>query len=287
MHESQLGGEALVGQVGEERLELTGGEHALVDDRAGRQGREVDLGLVLGALAQAEGHAVELDAAKPLLGGDEQLTEDRHALAGGLADEVGGHGHVTPGDDAKALVHRDVGDPLLGQGALVVVLGQVGHADGVGARLGEVGIQDGAEEVVGDLGEDAGAVTHQRVGAGGAAVVEVAQRVEGVRDDVVAGTAPHRRHEGHTAGIVLVLAAVQARVGGLGGEAGDGHVASPSSSVVGPRGAGHGKVSADGSGHVAEDYRPAARSRDLRFAIPHSGIRVRSAGQRCARRGDR
>ena len=88
---------------------------------------------------------------------------------------------------------------------------------------------DGAEEGVGDLGEDAGTVTDERVGAGGAAVVEVAQRVEGVDDDVVAGGPPHRRHQGHAAGVVLVLAAVQARVGGLGGEAGDGHVASPSS----------------------------------------------------------
>ena len=63
VHQGQLGGEPLVGQVGEERLELPGGEHALVDDRAGRQRREVDLGLVLGALAQAEGDPVELDAA--------------------------------------------------------------------------------------------------------------------------------------------------------------------------------------------------------------------------------
>ena len=113
--------------------------------------------------------------------------------------------------------------------ALVGVVGQVGHADGVRTRRRQVGIQHGAEEGVRDLGEDAGAVTDQRVGAGGAAVVEVAQGVEGVDDDVVAGGAPHRRHHGHTAGVVLVLAAVQAGVGGLGGEAGDGHVASPSS----------------------------------------------------------
>jgi hypothetical protein len=36
---------------------------------------------------------------------------------------------------------------------------------------------DLAQEAVGDLGEDAGAVADQRVGAGGAAVVEVGQRV--------------------------------------------------------------------------------------------------------------
>ena len=138
-----------------------------------------------------------------------------------------------------------------------VVVGQVGHAHGVGTRRRQVGIQHGPEEGVGHLGEDAGAVTDQRVGAGGAAVVEVAQGVEGVDDDVVAGGAPHRRHHGHTAGVVLVLAAVQAGVGGLGGEAGDGHVASPSSGSSAAEGPGTARSGADGSGHVPEGYPPA------------------------------
>ena len=34
VHERELGGEALVGQVGVERLELQGGDHALVDEGA-------------------------------------------------------------------------------------------------------------------------------------------------------------------------------------------------------------------------------------------------------------
>ena len=45
---------ALVDQVGEEVVELVGGQHALVGEGARRQRREVDVGLVLGALAQAE-----------------------------------------------------------------------------------------------------------------------------------------------------------------------------------------------------------------------------------------
>ena len=229
VHQRQLGGEPLVGQVGEERLELAGREHALVDHGAGRQRREVDLGLVLGTLAQAEGDPVELEAGQAALGGDEQLAEVGHALAGGPSDEVGGDGHVAPRDDPQALAGGDVLDPLLGGRPLGGAVGQVGHAHGVGPGRREVGVEDGPEERVRDLGEDARAVTDQRVGAGGAAVVEVAQGVEGVDDDVVPRSASHRRHQGHTAGVVLVLAAVQAGVGGLGGEAGDGHVASPSS----------------------------------------------------------
>ena len=57
-------------------------EHALVDQGAGRQRREVDAGLVLGALAQAEGEAVEVDAAARLAGGgDEDQLEGRHRAA--------------------------------------------------------------------------------------------------------------------------------------------------------------------------------------------------------------
>ena len=42
MHERQGAGEPLVGEVGEERLELAGREHPLVEQRARRQRREVD-----------------------------------------------------------------------------------------------------------------------------------------------------------------------------------------------------------------------------------------------------
>ena len=65
VHQRERAGEARVGQVGEERRELTGGEHALVDDGARRQAREVDAGLALAALAQRERQPVELDAAEP------------------------------------------------------------------------------------------------------------------------------------------------------------------------------------------------------------------------------
>ena len=54
-------------------------------------------------------------------------------------------------------------------------------AVGPGRRQGEV--DDGPEEAVGDLEEDAGAVAGVDLGARRAAVVEVAERVEGVGDD--------------------------------------------------------------------------------------------------------
>ena len=69
---------------------------------------------------------------------------------------------------------------------------------------GQVEVDDLAEERVGDLHQDAGAVTGVRLGARGAAVLEVAQRGQRLRHDVVAGHAGQGRHEGDATGVVLV-----------------------------------------------------------------------------------
>ncbi len=224
VHQRQLGGEAAVRQVGEERLELAGGQHALVDQGPRRQRREVDLGLALGALAQAVGQAVEADTDEPTgRGGDEQLPEGRHAVARDLAHDLGVGGHVAPAEDAQVLLRGNGLDRGGGLGAPGLVGRQEGDAHGIRAGDGEVEVDDVAEEGVRDLRQDAGPVTDERVGAGGTAVLEVAQGGQGVVDDVVSSAAAHRGHHGHAAGVVLELAAVQPRVGGLGGEARRGH----------------------------------------------------------------
>ena len=57
--------------------------------------------------------------------------------------------------------------------------------------------------------QDARAVAGVRLGAGGAAVVEVAQGGERLLDDVVAGHAGQGRHEGDATGVVLVAGVVE------------------------------------------------------------------------------
>ena len=74
---------------------------------------------------------------------------------------------------------------------------------------GQLEVDDGAQERVGDLEQDAGAVAGVDLGAGGAAVVEVAQRGERLGHDVVAGLAGQGRHEGDAAGVVLVAGVVE------------------------------------------------------------------------------
>ena len=88
--------------------------------------------------------------------------------------------------------------------------------DGVGPARRQLEVDDLAQERVRDLDQDAGAVAGVGLGAGGAAVVEVAQGGEGLVDDVVARRATQGGHEGDAAGVVLVLRPVEALVCRLG-----------------------------------------------------------------------
>ncbi len=220
VHQGQRRGEPLVRQVGVELLELRGGEHALVDEGARGQRRQVDVRLVLGALAQAERQPVELEALSATGDvGDEQLGEVGHAVAGDLADAAGLDRHLAPAEDLEVLLRGDVLDRADGLGPLGLVLGQEGRAHGIRAGGGEREVRDAAEELVGHLGEDAGAVAHERVGAGGAAVLQVGEGQQGLVDDVVTGGAAQGGHHGDPAGVVLVVRAVETLVRGLGAEA--------------------------------------------------------------------
>ena len=144
-------------------------------------------------------------------GGHEQLAEDRHAVAGDLRRR----GRRRPGRRASRGPCRpsSAASPR-SRASAAARSAVVGRQEGDARRRtrpasGSVEVDDLAQERVGDLGEDARAVTDERVGAGGAAVVEVAQGGQGVVDDVVPGAAAHRGDEGDAAGVVLVLAAVE------------------------------------------------------------------------------
>ncbi len=166
VHEGELAGEARVGQVREERLELAGRQHALVDDGARAERGEVDADLVLGALAQAEREPVEPQGHLPAdRAADEQLLEERHALAGDGADEVALDGHLTPAEDLEVLGDRELLDAGLGRGPLDGVRRQEGDARGIRPVVRQREGDRRAEERVGDLGQDARAVTDERVGA--------------------------------------------------------------------------------------------------------------------------
>ena len=132
---------------------------------------------------------------------------------------VGVDGQVAPDEDLEALLGGDRLDRAHGLALGLVVVGQERDADGVrparrqvDALLGE----HGAEELVRDLGEDAGAVAGVRLGAGGAAVLEVLERGDGLLDDLVGLLPRHLRDEGDAAGVLLELGVVEPLGGGDG-----------------------------------------------------------------------
>ncbi len=209
VHQRQGALGAPVGQVGEHLGELRGGQHALVDRGAGAQGREVDVGLVAGALAQGVHPAVEVEPRR-LPAGHEQLLHDGHRRDGHGAEGGGRRRHVAPPEDPQALLDRDVLDGALGGGALDPVGGEERHADGVVAGGGKVEGHRLPEQAVGDLQEHARPVAGRLIGAGGAPVVEVLQRGDALGDDLVARLAAEAGDERDATGIVLELVEVEA-----------------------------------------------------------------------------
>ena len=216
VHERELRGEALVGEVGVERLELQRRDHALVDHRAARQRREVELEFALGALAQAEGQAVEGDALDEGTGRGgrrrlhEQLLHHGHRSAGEGAELVGAHRHLAPAEHLETLCGGEVREAALDRAARGGVDREECVADGVRTDRGQRERGDRAKEAVGNLRDDACAVTRARVGTDRTPVLEVPQRVECCGDDVVPGRAAKGRDHGQAAGVLLGAGVVQA-----------------------------------------------------------------------------
>ncbi|OUD83131.1 hypothetical protein CMMCAS02_09425 [Clavibacter michiganensis subsp. michiganensis] len=221
VHDGELGCEALVGEVGVERLQLERGDHALVDEGARGQRDEVGAELPLRALAQAEGEAVEGEPRRSVLrprgvGGQEQVAERGHGLARQVAEVRRVDRDLAPAEDAQSLVAGDALDAGLQLLALGVVGGQEGHADRVLPHGREVEADDAAEERVRDLRHDPGAVAGARVGSDRAAVLQVPERVQRVDDDVVTGGAAQGGHHGQAARVLLERRVVEALLRGEG-----------------------------------------------------------------------
>ena len=123
---------------GKKLVQLAGGEHALVDEGAGGQRREVDVGLALGALAQAERQPLEGHAGRSgrPRRGDEELAEGRHHASGRWRRAARGRSARRASRGRSAPPRRrsaSIWPPGLARPGLGVA-GQEGDADGVGAR---------------------------------------------------------------------------------------------------------------------------------------------------------
>src|SRR5262249_35287767 len=83
------------------------------------------------------------------------------------------------------------------------VLREEAHGDAVVAGRRQLGGHRGAEELVRQLEQDAGAVAGAGIASGGAAVGQVGEDLQRLRDRLVAGDAVEPGDASRTAGVVL------------------------------------------------------------------------------------
>ncbi len=224
VHEGDGAGEPGVVQVGEVRRELVGGEHALVDDGAHRQGGEVHPGLPAGPLAHAERPALQVQQVEGLVAdavtgavagtdgpgqAEEDLPHPRLDIRGGPADHVADHRHLTPAQDPQALRADDPADRADRVVPVACDLRQKRGTHRVPAGWRQREIDDVTQEGVGDLQQDARTVPGVRVAPGSTTMIKVTQHGEALFDQFVTTPPTNIDDEPDPAGIVLERGVVQ------------------------------------------------------------------------------
>ncbi|MBS1216013.1 MAG: hypothetical protein H6R20_987 [Proteobacteria bacterium] len=223
MHEREGRDDARVVQVLVVRSDLLREQHALVDDRARRHRRHVELLAVLEVqrldrMAGALANDVEL-ALQRVGDGDARAATDEHLpdhgleLLRGLGQVGVVDGHVTPAEQHLALVLDRPFDLVLAREPARGLLRQEDHPDTVLARgrEGHALLRHLlAEELVRHLDEDAGPVAQLRVETDRTPVNEVLEDLKTLVDDRMAFLPLDVRDEADAARVVLVLGVVEA-----------------------------------------------------------------------------
>jgi len=244
MHEGERGDEALVAQVAEVLADLIGQQHTLVDDGARRQRRHVEhldvgqlerLHAVAGFLADDIKLALQgvgvLDA---FAATDENLADHRFDILGGLGQAPAIHRNVAPAEQRLALVADRALDRRLASAAALHVARQEDHADAILADRRQIDTLTRhllAQEGIGNLDQDAGTVAEQRIVAGGAAMLEILEDLQPLRNDRMALLILDVGDEADAAGVMLVGGVVETLAAGLF------HLAVPGSTAVKKTGA--------------------------------------------------
>ncbi len=216
VHERHRRHEPRVGQVLVVGAHLERQEHPLVDERAARQAHRV-VADVLALVGEVERVRDDLaDDVEPAL----ELLLILHRLR--PADEdlpVHGlgrlhhfrqrrvvDGHRAPAEELEPFLADDARPHAFAMRAQPLVLRHEELAHGIEPGLRQLDLEARAfldQELVRDLHENACAVTGQRIGAHGAAMLEIFEDLEGVRDDGVRFSALQVRDEADAAGVAL------------------------------------------------------------------------------------
>ena len=222
VHQRQRRNAAGILQVLVIGADLTGEQHAFVDNRACRHRRHVEL-LAVRKLERLDGVArgfaddVELALQRvgdgdPGAAADEDLADSRLDALHRMAESLVVAGHIAPAEQHLAFVLDGALDFVFACKARGGLLRQEHHADAVFAHRRQRYVLLGhllAEELVRDLYEDPRAVAGQRVCAHSATMREVLEDREPLLDDGMALGALDVRHKADATGVMFVGRVVQ------------------------------------------------------------------------------
>ena len=236
VHERQRRLERRIGQVREHPLDLAGGQHALVDQRARRQADHVEelaprqierVHRVLHPLADDE--QLPLERRIPLSRGprrghrrpaaDQDLPEHRLHRHRARAERAVVGRHVAPPDDPLPFLDDDPLEQLLERRTGLGLLRQEHQARRRSRAPPAAPSPDRAASLrrnaSGHLNQDAGAVTGIDLAAARTAVLQVDQDLQRLPDDGVRASALDVSDEPDAAGVVLMSWIVETTSGGL------------------------------------------------------------------------
>jgi hypothetical protein len=192
-----------IAEIRERRLDLRRGEHALVDQRARRQARDVEplspdgrkrVDRMLHSLADdiqlaLEGQRVLREGVAEVGGGaDEKLLDRGTVGARGRAEVIVFDRHVPPPEEVLSLLDDHACHELLDSQPGAGLGGEKHGADSVAARGRQGEAQEGrdlAQKAVGHLNQNARAVSRVGFAPARPAVLQVDQHLEAARDDGV------------------------------------------------------------------------------------------------------
>ncbi len=160
-----------------------------------------------GALADDEQLALQLVLRHALRPAYENLLDIRLRAARDAADGVRIDRRVAPSENRQSFFARDALDNAFDQQPVARLDGQKDHADAILARGRQRETELGAlprEKSVRDLNENAGAVARLGIATAGAAMRQIDEDLQALKDNVVRLFARNVDHESDPAGIVLV-----------------------------------------------------------------------------------
>ena len=229
MHQSEGALDPWVHKFGVKGSELGRSEHALVDDCAGAQRREVDAvvslrgsahglvyvittsgnpDLMFDSLAGNIGPAIEGNP-REISSRDKDLTEGRHSHQGGRAKNRLVDLNVAPTNDVEAFLHQDLVHCGLGACGGLRILRQECNARCVCAHGRKVEGNHVTVETIRNLDQDACSITSVDICTLGTSVFHRTEGADALGHDVVAGTAMEVANKIYATAVVLVARVIQ------------------------------------------------------------------------------